>query len=176
MLRSPIRCTSPSPVRLLGSSAAMQEVLRLIERVAPTEASVRAHAGAAGCARTCSTGLAVFPINLLPLRHRGHDVELLAEHFLAEQNGRAGTAKRLSLLARATLKQHSWPGNVRELKNSIEGAFILTDPTLELAPLVQTSASRGEADPRAADALGCSLKTLYNKLNGYSQNQPCASS
>jgi DNA-binding NtrC family response regulator len=28
---------------------------------------------------------------------------------------------------------------------------------------------------RAADALGCSLKTLYNKLNGYSQNQECAS-
>jgi DNA-binding NtrC family response regulator len=29
---------------------------------------------------------------------------------------------------------------------------------------------------RAADALGCSLKTLYNKLNGYSQSQECASS
>jgi DNA-binding NtrC family response regulator len=28
---------------------------------------------------------------------------------------------------------------------------------------------------RAADALGCSLKTLYNKLNGYSQRQECAS-
>jgi DNA-binding NtrC family response regulator len=29
---------------------------------------------------------------------------------------------------------------------------------------------------RAADALGCSLKTLYNKLNGYSQSQECARS
>ena len=29
---------------------------------------------------------------------------------------------------------------------------------------------------RAADALGCSLKTLYNKLNGYSQNPECANS
>ena len=29
---------------------------------------------------------------------------------------------------------------------------------------------------RAADALGCSLKTLYNKLNGYSQRQACANS
>jgi DNA-binding NtrC family response regulator len=27
---------------------------------------------------------------------------------------------------------------------------------------------------RAADALGCSLKTLYNKLNGYSQSAECA--
>jgi DNA-binding NtrC family response regulator len=29
---------------------------------------------------------------------------------------------------------------------------------------------------RAADALGCSLKTLYNKLNVYSQSQECANS
>ena len=29
---------------------------------------------------------------------------------------------------------------------------------------------------RAADTLGCSLKTLYNKLNGYSQSQECANS
>jgi two-component system response regulator HydG len=29
---------------------------------------------------------------------------------------------------------------------------------------------------RAADTLGCSLKTLYNKLNGYSQRQECANS
>jgi DNA-binding NtrC family response regulator len=29
---------------------------------------------------------------------------------------------------------------------------------------------------RAANALGCSLKTLYNKLNGYSQSQECANS
>jgi DNA-binding NtrC family response regulator len=29
---------------------------------------------------------------------------------------------------------------------------------------------------RAADALGCSLKTLYNKLNGYSHSQECANS
>jgi DNA-binding NtrC family response regulator len=29
---------------------------------------------------------------------------------------------------------------------------------------------------RAADALGCSLKTLYNKLNGYSQSQECVNS
>ena len=71
--------------------------------------------------------LAVFPIEMPPLRNRGDDVELLAEHFLAELNAQAGTQKRLSALARMTLKQHSWPGNVRELKNCIERAFILGD-------------------------------------------------
>jgi DNA-binding NtrC family response regulator len=152
--------------------------------------------------------LAVFPIALPSLRERGADVELLAEHFLADLNERAGAGKRLSAVARATLKQHSWPGNVRELKNCIERAFILGDEVLELAPLLQSNAARnGEsADTRerleirvgsriddverslieatldhfqgnkrrAAGALGCSLKTLYNKLNGYSQNQSFA--
>ncbi len=151
--------------------------------------------------------LAVFPVRMPPLRERGDDVDLLAAHFLAELNARSRTQKRLSALARMTLKQHSWPGNVRELKNCIERAFILGDTVLELAPLMQGSIRDGERNSadkrldirvgsrihdmerslieatldyfngnkrRAADALGCSLKTLYNKLNGYSQSQECA--
>jgi DNA-binding NtrC family response regulator len=161
--------------------------------------------------------LAVFPIDMPPLRNRGDDVELLANHFLAELNAEAMTQKRLSAHARVTLIQHSWPGNVRELKNCIERAFILGDNVLELAPLIQNAArsesssaattGHGATDRdrleirvgsriydmerslieatldyfkgnkrRAADALGCSLKTLYNKLNGYSQRQECANS
>jgi DNA-binding NtrC family response regulator len=154
--------------------------------------------------------LAVFPVAMPPLRSRGGDVELLAEHFLAELNAQAHTQKRLSALARMMLKQHSWPGNVRELKNCIERAFILGDTVLELAPLIQNVGARDgdlvndrerlnirvgsrihdmersliEATldyfkgnkRRAADALGCSLKTLYNKLNGYSHREECANS
>ena len=151
--------------------------------------------------------LAVFPVRMPPLRERGEDVDLLAGHFLAELNARSRTQKRLSALARMTLRQHPWPGNVRELKNCIERAFILGDNVLDLAPLMQGPVHDGERRPfdqrldirvgsrihdmerslieatldyfngnkrRAADALGCSLKTLYNKLNGYSQSQECA--
>src|ERR1700678_1801593 len=155
--------------------------------------------------------LAVFPIELPPLRNRGNDVDLLAGHFLDELNAHARTSKQFTAHARMTLKQHSWPGNVRELRNCIERAFILGDQTVELAPLIQSSAAAARSGDaiddrerleirvgsrihdmerslieatldyfqgnkrRAADALGCSLKTLYNKLNGYSQSQ-CASS
>ena len=42
--------------------------------------------------------LAVFPIDMPPLRSRGNDVDLLAEHFLAQLNAQAGTQKRLSAL------------------------------------------------------------------------------
>src|ERR1700743_181376 len=164
--------------------------------------------------------LAVFPIDMPPLRSRGDDVEVLANHFLEGLNAQAMTQKRLSAHARMTLLQHSWPGNVRELKNCIERAFILGDSVLELAPLIQNGArsEQGSGSPqalsngsgadrdrleirvgsriydmerslieatldyfkgnkrRAAAGLGCSLKTLYNKLNGYSQRQECANS
>ncbi len=153
--------------------------------------------------------LAVFPVALPPLRSRGEDVELLAEHFLAQLNEQGSTQKRFSALARMTLRQHTWPGNVRELKNCVERAYILADMVLELAPLIQGAAAGADAandrerldirvgsrihdmerslieatldyfkgnKRRAADALGCSLKTLYNKLNGYSQSQECANS
>jgi len=91
--------------------------------------------------------LAVFPIDMPPLRNRGSDVELLAEHFLSELNVQSRTLKRLSAMARMTLKQHTWPGNVRELKNCIERAFILGDQMLELAPLIQNPAARGDLVP-----------------------------
>jgi two-component system response regulator HydG len=147
--------------------------------------------------------LAVFPIEMPPLRDRADDAELLAMHFLAELNAQAKTQKRLSAPACAMLRQHSWPGNVRELRNCIERAFILADSTLELKPLVQNGGAERERldirvgsrihdmerslieatldyfkgnKRRAADALGCSLKTLYNKLNGYSQSQECVNS
>jgi len=91
--------------------------------------------------------LAVFPVRMPPLRERGEDVDLLAGHFLAELNARSRTQKRLSALARMTLRQHPWPGNVRELKNCIERAFILGDNVLELAPLMQGPVHDGERRP-----------------------------
>ena len=72
--------------------------------------------------------LAVFPIEVPPLRDRGDDIVLLAEHF-ASEIGRElrGREARLSAEALAALKQHRWPGNVRELENAIERACIISD-------------------------------------------------
>jgi DNA-binding NtrC family response regulator len=72
--------------------------------------------------------LAVFPLDVPPLRERGEDVILLAKHFAAqmgkELRRRAATVSDEALDA---LKKHHWPGNVRELENAIERACILSD-------------------------------------------------
>jgi len=69
--------------------------------------------------------LNVFPIDMPPLRERGEDIELIAEHFLEEMNEACGTRKKFAPGAMLRIRQHPWPGNVRELKNYIHRVFIM---------------------------------------------------
>jgi DNA-binding NtrC family response regulator len=78
--------------------------------------------------------LAVFPIEVPPLRERGEDIVLLARHFAAEIGRELrGREAHLSDEAIGALQRHHWPGNVRELENAIERACIISD-TLVLQP------------------------------------------
>ena len=70
--------------------------------------------------------LRVAVVELPPLRERGGDVLLLAEHFLARIS-RGRRPRRLSRQARERLLAHRWPGNVRELENVLEVASTLAD-------------------------------------------------
>lgn len=69
----------------------------------------------------------VIQIDIPPLRARGNDILLLAQHFLKEFADRSGK-KVIGLSAPAAQKllDYSWPGNVRELQNCIERAVALT--------------------------------------------------
>jgi DNA-binding NtrC family response regulator len=67
--------------------------------------------------------LNVISFELPPLRLRGNDVLLLAQHFLARAGERAGKkVTGISPGAAAKLLAWTWPGNVRELQNCIERA------------------------------------------------------
>jgi two-component system response regulator HydG len=69
----------------------------------------------------------VITIEVPPLRVRGTDILLLAQHFLVRSAARSGKpVTGLSEGAAAKLLEYTWPGNVRELRNAIERAVALT--------------------------------------------------
>ncbi len=136
-----------------------------------------------------------FEIPIPPLRHRVGDIPALAEHLLRRFRPSAvgNLSQLISPDALEVLQTCPWPGNVRELANVIEHATILADQlpiTVDHLP-DRLTGRRGARAPRraqslreleaqaidqalerhqgnksaAAEELGISLKTLYNKLN-----------
>jgi DNA-binding NtrC family response regulator len=87
--------------------------------------------------------LAVFPVDIPPLRERLADIAALSEHFLALM-GRTSPRKTLSSAALDKLYQHAWPGNVRELAHILERASILAEdsPSIRAEDIRLRRASR----------------------------------
>lgn len=138
--------------------------------------------------------LSIVPVHLPPLRERGDDVVLIAEHLLRSlaRQYDLPEAEMGSQLRRALLR-HTWPGNVRELRNAIERAILLGNGTPRPedlfianggqrghsgvlpfpAPLrqIEETAARamverlGGNKSAAADALGISRSRLYRLLD-----------
>lgn len=70
--------------------------------------------------------LNVIPIEMPPLRGRGQDIALLADHFISHYAAKIGrVVVGMSPQARQRLMTYAWPGNVRELENAIERAIVL---------------------------------------------------
>jgi DNA-binding NtrC family response regulator len=135
--------------------------------------------------------LNVFTINLPPLRDRGEDIALLAQHFLDDLNTIEQSQKRWTPQGLRALAERPWRGNVRELRNVVHQAFILADreigedaihtfeapaprgngkaiAAVEGDQLILATLDHFEGDKKkAAQTLGISLKTLYNRLSVY---------
>ena len=130
-------------------------------------------------------------ITIPPLRDRGEDIILLAEHFLQLYTRKYNKVVRsINRDARQKLLRHTWPGNVRELMHAVERAvllakgdglcaadFMLKEPatrgprneTLNLERLEQEAIERamniaGGNVSRAAELLGITRFALYRKL------------
>lgn len=92
--------------------------------------------------------LNVFPIYMPPLRERGSDIILLADHFVLKYAKEMGKdVKNISSAAIEAFLAHKWPGNVRELENCIERAVLLTNTDtvdiMHLPPSLQVRSTNG---------------------------------
>ena len=107
--------------------------------------------------------LAVLTLVLPPLRSRGEDISLLAEHFLARTSEDYGLPlKTLSEDARQAIRTYAWPGNVRELSNKLERAVLLAESQILNSAhleLSRDSTSSGTSTiPSRAAAPACSSR------------------
>jgi len=99
--------------------------------------------------------IAAVPLTVPPLRERGDDVFLLAEHFLERYSRElAKPGLRLSDGARQRMLEYAWPGNIRELQNAIERAVILADGDAIEAKDLRLPAPRPEQGEVPAAAVG----------------------
>jgi len=130
--------------------AVQEKLLRVVEygvfeRVGATEA-VQVDVRVVGATSADLPGLAAqgkFKADLLdrlafevlvlpPLRDRGEDILLLAEHFAGRMAGEMGIdPPTISEAARARLLGYPWPGNVRELRNVVERAVCRSEGRIE---------------------------------------------
>jgi PAS domain S-box-containing protein len=103
--------------------------------------------------------LSVYPLRVPPLRERGDDVVLLAEHFAEKHARKLGRQPpRMTDACHERLRRYDWPGNVRELANVIERAVITSrDRRLDLDRAIPDSGSapldaetRGAGEPKDA--------------------------
>ena len=117
-----LRVLQEGEVRRLGESVARRVNVRVL---AATHRDL-AHAVREGSFRQdLYYRLKVGSVMLPPLRDRGEDVLLLADHILAR--AASGKPVRLSPEARARLLSYTWPGNVRELQNVLSVASVLAE-------------------------------------------------
>jgi DNA-binding NtrC family response regulator len=118
-----LRFLENGEIQRVGDNETVRVDVRVI---AATHQDLEARANAGDFRLDLYHRLAVFPIDIPPLRKRLADIAALSEHFLALM-GRTSPRKTLSMEALDKLYTHAWPGNVRELAHVLERASILSE-------------------------------------------------
>jgi two-component system response regulator HydG len=140
--------------------------------------------------------LNVVNVEMPPLRIRGGDVIVLANHFLrkySDENRKP--VEGFTDAARTKIMAHRWPGNVRALENAIERAVVLSEGTkidegdlpfdaatesygamripgatmaeIERHAILTTLESCGGSTTKAAEILDISIRTIQYRLHEY---------
>jgi len=185
-----LRALQFGEVRAVGSTRTRTVNVRLISA---TNQDLAAATKEGGFREDLFYRLCTFQIDVPPLRARPDDIPVLARSFLATASARTERPLRFSDAALARLRAHPWYGNVRELENAVTRLSVLAAgpelteedvallafgpvvagrvalPTLNIPELermaIRAALERhGGNKPAAAEELGISLRTLYNRL------------
>jgi two-component system response regulator HydG len=142
--------------------------------------------------------LNVVRVDMPPLRLRGGDALMLANHFLdrfAEENH--SSTRTFTDRARVKIAKHRWPGNVRALENAIERAVVLSEGTqideadlpfesepdvqggiripgatlaeIERHAILTTLEATSGSTAKAAEILDISVRTIQYRLHEFGQ-------
>ncbi len=121
-----LRALQEREVRPVGGNRTRRVDVRVI---AATHRDLREQAACGRFHPDLYYRLAVFPIEVPPLRARRPDILPLAHHFLALYGKREDCAGcTLHPEAQQLLVSHDWPGNVRELENEMQRILALSEP------------------------------------------------
>lgn len=134
-----------------------------------------------------------FTVHIPPLRERGNDLVLFAEHFLDLANKELEKQiQGITPEAMNVLKEYHWPGNLRELRNTIRRAVLFAEEdkisvkdlpsslsevyfadSMPLRPenekeQIEKALQRAQGNKtQAARLLKVDRKTLYNKMHQF---------
>ncbi|MDV6033497.1 MAG: sigma-54-dependent Fis family transcriptional regulator [Phycisphaera sp. RhM] len=187
-----LRVLETGDIRRLGSNQSKRVDVRVI---CATHRDLEKMVGEEQFREDLMFRINTFEIHVPPLRERIDDLMPLAVHLLRRHRSDGEDDALFTPQATAELLAHKWPGNVRELANVVEHAAILCDALpidaehlprhfsrrqlrseiRDAGPMtirememiaIERAIERNDGDKKAAaEELGVSVKTLYNKLN-----------
>lgn len=169
-----LRFLQESTVVRVGSTRELNVDARAI---AATHMDLRAEVRAGRFREDLLYRLNVLSVEVPPLRERGADSILLAEHFLHRTgNGRAPGVRGFAQSALTAIRRHSWPGNVRELINRVQRAMVMCDTALIGASDLQLSGrvSSSQAASLATVRAGTERTLIEAALERSGQNMAAA--
>ena len=141
-----LRVLETGRFRRLGGEKELNVDMRLISA---TNRDLEEAVGRGTFRRDLYYRLAVFVVEVPPLRERREDIPPLADRFMAL----AGVGRKLlSPAARERILDYRWPGNIRELRNSIQRAAILAPGERILPEHLPRSLAPGEQPDRVRSA------------------------
>ncbi|MEM9589183.1 MAG: sigma 54-interacting transcriptional regulator, partial [Planctomycetota bacterium] len=193
-----LRVLETGDIRRLGDNQTLQVDVRVI---CATHRNLEAMVEDGTFREDLMFRINTFEIIVPPLRERIEDIPPLAEHLLRRHRSDGTPGSLFTQEAMQQLQAHQWPGNVRELANVVEHAALICDALpidasdlpqhfsrrrlrkelqqleplsmkeIEMLAIEKAIERHGGNKPAAAEELGVSLKTLYNRLNAAEESK-----